>query len=169
MEPLVLVSQRQQLSTMQPLAHTPWPRQDGEAKLECSWLCSLLASCAPSHWLNMGNRKVLHSEVSITQQQLKYQCVVNIILRLNPNHNTVPDTRKKVNFILVKTRTSLKQKILSVNLEQITSSKMKEKWELGLYPANYPKGLQHKTELEKLCFYYRVIALSGSLFLIFQN
>lgn len=59
--------------------------------------------------------------------------------------------------------------MLSVNLEQITSSKMKEKWELGLYPANYPKGLQNKTDLEKLYFHYRVIAQSGSLFLIFQN
>lgn len=46
---------------------------------------------------------------------------------------------------------------------------MKEKWELGLYPANCPKGLQYKSELEKLCFYYRIIALFGSLFLIFQN
>lgn len=82
MEPLVLVSHRQQLSTVQPLAHFPQPRQDGEGKLECSWMSSLLASCAPGHWLNMGNRKVLHLEVTITQQQLKYQCVVNIVDRL---------------------------------------------------------------------------------------
>lgn len=40
--------------------------------------------------------------VSAAQQELKYQCA---ILILNPKHGTVTATRKKIHFILARTRT----------------------------------------------------------------
>lgn len=37
--------------------------------------------------------------VSTAQCQREQQCVINIILFLYPKHSTVPDTRRKINFI----------------------------------------------------------------------
>lgn len=46
-----------------------------------------------------------------TWQQAKHQCIISILLMLNPNHNTIQSTRKKCNSIPAKTRTlPLKEK-----------------------------------------------------------
>ncbi|KAK4829726.1 hypothetical protein QYF61_006187 [Mycteria americana] len=55
------------------------------------------ASCAPG--------RAQEAEKSLTSQQLKHQCVINIILILNPKHSTTPATRKKINSIPAETRT----------------------------------------------------------------
>ena len=47
---------------------------------------------------------VLDGESS-AQEQLKYWCVINIILILNPKYSTIPATGKKINFIPAETRT----------------------------------------------------------------
>lgn len=48
-----------------------------------------------------GNEKLKSPwfHVSTAQQQLKPQCVINIILILNPTHSTVPATGKRINSI----------------------------------------------------------------------
>ena len=69
---------------------------------QLSWLCPLPASCASGRaW----NAKKSLASINITQQQLKHQCVINIILMLNPKHSTIPATKKKINSIPAKTST----------------------------------------------------------------
>ncbi|KFV44559.1 Sodium channel protein type 5 subunit alpha, partial [Gavia stellata] len=53
--------------------------------------------------------KIPRLSVSTAQQQLKHQCVVNIILLLDPKHRTIPTTRKKINSIPAKTRTVIQR------------------------------------------------------------
>lgn len=69
---------------------TLWP-----AQVPCpgSALSSFLVHL---HGQNMGNWEVLGLRVSIAQQQLKYQCVIDIILLLSSKHSTVPATKKKL-------------------------------------------------------------------------
>jgi len=40
---------------------------------------------------------------------IKHQCVINIILILDPKHSTTPATRKKINSIPTETRTLPKE------------------------------------------------------------
>lgn len=49
--------------------------------------------------------KVFGLVLSTAQQQPKLQCVISIILALNPKYSSVPATRKKMNSIPAKTRT----------------------------------------------------------------
>lgn len=68
---------------------------------QLSWLCcslpvlspSFLCTCSLSEY---GKLKSLWFGVSTTYQQQNHQCVINIILILNPNHITVP-AKKKTN------------------------------------------------------------------------
>lgn len=67
-------------------------------------LCLFAASCTPLACSLAGQYEKMKSpllSVSTAQQQLKYWCVINIILK--PKHNTVSATRKK--FIPAETRT----------------------------------------------------------------
>lgn len=59
------------------------------------WLCFLVASWAPARWQSMGTQKA-SDRVSTTEQKMKHQCVINMILLLNPKHSNVP-TKKKIN------------------------------------------------------------------------
>lgn len=43
--------------------------------------------------------------VSTGQQQLKYQCVINIVLILNPKQDSMPTTKKRINSVLAESRT----------------------------------------------------------------
>ena len=67
--------------------------------------------CPPAYSLVGWGEKLKSPWLSVNtaQQQLKHQCVINIILILNPNHITVPATRKKINSIPAETRTPLWQ------------------------------------------------------------
>lgn len=44
--------------------------------------------------------------------ETKYQCIINIILFLNPSHSTIAATREKVNSIPTETRTSNQWKLI---------------------------------------------------------
>lgn len=44
-------------------------------------------------------------KVSTAKQQLRHQCIINVILKLNPKHSTMPATRKKITFIPAQNRT----------------------------------------------------------------
>ena len=68
------------------------------AMLPPSFLCtSFLAEHGKlqSPWLS----------VSTAQQQLKHQCIINIMLILNPKHSTIPATRKKINSVPAENKT----------------------------------------------------------------
>ena len=55
-----------------------------------------------------GTKMVLHRPAQSWQQslqQLKYQCVIKVILVLDSKHNILPTTRQKINSILAETRT----------------------------------------------------------------
>jgi len=61
--------------------------------------------CPPS--LLVG-RPAREAEQSLTaHQQLRHQCVINILLILNPNHSTTPATRKKINSVPAETSPSV--------------------------------------------------------------
>ena len=75
---------------------------------QLSQLCPLPASCAPPASLLAGQYEKLKSpwlRISTAQQQLKHQCVINVILILNPKRNTIPATRNKINSTPAETRT----------------------------------------------------------------
>ena len=77
---------------------------------QLSWLCPLPASCAPPASSLKGQYEKLKSpwlSVSTAQQQLKRQCVISILLILNPKHSTTPATRIKINAIPAETRTAI--------------------------------------------------------------
>ncbi|NXW03613.1 MIPO1 protein, partial [Fregetta grallaria] len=59
------------------------------------------------------NDMVSHSLRRFLDQQLKHQCVINIILILNPKHSTKPNTRKKINSIPAENRTHVNLSILT--------------------------------------------------------
>lgn len=72
---------------------------------QLSWLWSLTASCAPAPWQSMGNWNSPWLRVSTTEQPLKHQCGIDIILLLNPKLSPVQATKeKKLNSIPVQTR-----------------------------------------------------------------
>lgn len=67
-------------------------------------LCPLPNPCAPPAFLLSGHEtlKSLDLIYVLLSNNLKLQCVIKIILMLNPNHNTIASTRKKMNSITVK-------------------------------------------------------------------
>ena len=71
------------------------------------WLCPLpaLVPLQPSCWLGMRSWKILDLVQKLLSNNWKYQCVTNVLLLLNPRHNTIPATRKKINSIPAETRT----------------------------------------------------------------
>lgn len=80
---------------------------DMENSLSQFWPCALAMLprgflCSSSLEVH-GTLKNLWLQES-SRQELKHSCVFNIILIPNPNHTTVPDT-KKMNSVQVKTRT----------------------------------------------------------------
>ena len=75
---------------------------------QLSWLCPLPAPAAPPACPLAVQSEKLESpglSVSTALQQLKQQWVRNIILTLNPKHNSLRATRRKINSILAETRT----------------------------------------------------------------
>ena len=45
--------------------------------------------------------------VPLLGNNCKHPCVINILLILNPKHNTIPATRKKINSVPAEARTQL--------------------------------------------------------------
>ena len=80
------------------------------------WFGSAVLALLPPSFLHTcllaEHRKLKNPwlKISATQQQLKHQRVINIILTLNSKHSTVPATKKKINSIPAKTRTREKLK-----------------------------------------------------------
>ena len=75
----------------------------GHGTGKCCWQSP--AGQAASPLCSSVARLLLMAPCSTVQQQLRYQCVINIILILNPKHDTIPATRKKINSSPDKTRT----------------------------------------------------------------
>lgn len=74
---------------------------------QLSWLCPLPASCVPHPPCWWGEKlKGPWLAVSTAQQQLQYQCVIDIIL-IHGNNLWQPPTRKKFNSIPAGTRTDV--------------------------------------------------------------
>ena len=76
---------------------------------QLSWLCPLPTSCAPPAFLLAGHEKLKNPWLGLnaTGDNWKHQCVINILLILNPKHSTIPATRKKINSVLAETRTTI--------------------------------------------------------------
>lgn len=79
------------------------------------YICPVQLSCPDSDtsWLTVyllsdttqTTLKVFGLVLSTAQQQPKLQCVISIILAMNPKYSSVPAIRKKMNFIPAKNRT----------------------------------------------------------------
>lgn len=110
-------------SSGQPTHPTPWPTLPIFIALHnavwyriyllpvwvsCPSYVNFPGSCAPPAFSMAGQYVKLKGpwfSVSTAQKQLKHQCGVSIILILNPDHSTIPATRKKINFIPSETTT----------------------------------------------------------------
>jgi len=68
---------------------------------QLAWLYSLPDSAGTAR----EAEKSLTSNNHYLATTKKHQCIINIILILNPKHSTIPATRKKINCIPAKTRT----------------------------------------------------------------
>lgn len=84
-----------------------------------SWLCPLSASHAyPAYSLAKQQERQKSPSFGVsTVQQLKHQCVMNVIFNLNPNHSTIPAARKKISPIPAKTKTCLWTEIICTDTQ----------------------------------------------------
>lgn len=82
----------------------------------------------------MRSWKILHS-INTAQQLLKHCCVIKIILTLNPKHNNISITKKKINFIPAKTRTSVYRYIPTINQDNTVR-------QISVDNALMPEGLR---------------------------
>jgi len=78
---------------------------------------TVLVVLPPSFLCTSSLGREWEAEIFFTaEQQLKYQCVINIIVILNAKHSTIPATKKKNNTIPDETRTvSTPYSILSMS------------------------------------------------------
>lgn len=108
------LSPRQTPSSSISLSHLPciYCHMFWDTPLSCvgqlSWLCAPPASCAAPASLLAGQCEKLESpwhSVITAVQPLKPQCVISIILILNPKYSIISTTRKKINSMPDETRT----------------------------------------------------------------
>jgi len=117
---------------------------------DSGWAVLILS---PPGSLLAGQHEKLQSpqlQVRTALQQLKHQCVITVILILNPKHSTIPSAKNKINSFLAETRTSSFDQSLYSQSHRIT-----ELFELeGTFKGHLvPLPFSNKFMLE-LCLIY---------------
>lgn len=103
----LLVSPPIYLLSMTASEHPPWflsehLRYSPFIKLSLTvlcWPCFLNGILCTSSLAERGKSKSTELRVSTTKQQLKHQCILNIILKSHPKHSSVPVTKKKIGYL----------------------------------------------------------------------
>lgn len=121
---------------------------------QVSWPWALTASSV--HLTDHGKLKSPQLEVSTTEQQLKFQCFINLILTVNTEQTTVTVTKKKTNSIPAEIRAGYKPFYNS------SWGSHPEIFNVGKKTLNMDNVLA-----ERKCHYWLDLASSLSVILIF--